>query len=119
MDQCKFKLTPALDQVKITGRYYNRASHAMAWTGIFEAEKPVLASEGQVQIQAADVILRIEKLSKEKSVEVKLVIDPGASHFVEISASSSGIKGSPVKSLENTQLEIRSRNRLATFSKTQ
>ena len=88
MDQCKFKLTPASDQVKITGRYYNRSSHAMAWTGIFESNKLAFNSAGNVSKPSADIVLRISKL-KENDINVRMVVEPGIIHFVEIGTNSS------------------------------
>jgi hypothetical protein len=88
MNQCGFKLTSASDQVKITGHYYNRTSHALAWTGIFKSDKSAFTSAGNLPTPSADIVLRISKL-KENNIDVRLVIEPGIIHFVEIGADSS------------------------------
>jgi hypothetical protein len=115
MDRCGLELTSDSPQIKITGRYYNRSSHAMVWIGLFKSNNPVLSSENAMLKYSAEVILKITKLAEHDN-HIKLTIHPGTSHFVQISGSESGIKGSAFRDLENSELHTRSRNGLVLFS---
>ncbi len=104
MNHAGFNLIPASDQIKITGYYYNRVSHALAWTGIFKSDKPVFTSEVYMPKSSADIIIKIAKL-KEYDINVKVVVEPGIIHFVEISAAGAKIEGPsmPDRSTKETQ----------------
>ena len=86
-------LEPFGFHIEITGRYDKRPSHTMAWTGIFKGEESVFTSDWHAKEQSADVILKIEKLPEQQSREIKFVVNPGVSHFVEISATASVAPG--------------------------
>ena len=108
MDQCGLELIADSPRIKITGRYYNRSSHAMVWTGLFKSKNPVLASENPMLKYSADVILKISKLIK-PDIHIKLTVHPGIAHFVEISTPDVKNQASVHKIVRNTR-EIGGRN---------
>lgn len=100
MDQCGLKLTEDSPQIKISGRYYNRSSHALVWTGLFKSKYLALPSGNPMLKTSSDVFLKITKLTDD-DIEVKLNVEPGISHFVEISKPQS--KGQTM-TIRNTQV---------------
>jgi len=80
-----FTLRPKSPGVAITGRYFNSGSNTVVWTGVFKSKKHFFDFE-TIQLKGSgEVILKGTKPFS-KTVEVKLNVDPGTNHFIEVTS---------------------------------
>jgi len=84
LDQNRFLLKPITDDIKLTGRYYNKSSHAIVWTGVFKHDIPYLEGWFSDLEESGKLVLHIE--GKGKKAQVELNINPGINHFLEITS---------------------------------
>lgn len=80
-----FKLIPQSKNIKISGRFYNETSHAIAWTGHFK--EGTYLNWFKEPRETEKVFLELTKENKEK-VRLELDVSPGTNHFVKLNGSS-------------------------------
>ncbi len=74
LDEHRFKLKPQSNAIDIDGRYDNKSSHAIVWTGYFKGKNPLAKSS-----------VRLLMSKEEKHVSaIDLQVLPGLNHFLEI-----------------------------------
>lgn len=79
--QYRVDLIPQSDDLDITGRYYNKSSHSIVWTGRFKNGKYLNWFKESDKDES--LVVKISE-NKGKTVEIPLEIDNGINHFLQI-----------------------------------
>ena len=76
-------LHPGSPDIKIRGKYVNKSSNTVVWSGVFTSKEHFMSHGLDVSPNTASVILKVFQPSG-ISRKIILEINPGVNHFVEI-----------------------------------